>query len=79
MSRARRVWATIGAALAVLPHLVVLAFRVAERLFIVAIVAVILLALYGAGKFENGGWVTILGIAVAVWALTVVMKDERNR
>ena len=74
-----RSWSGAIVAVAALSRWVALAFRVAERLFIVAIIGTIMLAFHGAGKFDNGGWRTILAIAVAVWVLAVIFKDERER
>lgn len=78
-SREERSWSGAIVALAALSRWVALAFRVAERLFIVAIIGTIVLAFHGAGKFDNGGWRTILAIEVAIWALTVIFKDEKER
>ena len=79
MRRKQSVWADIADVLAIFPAMALLAFRVVERVFIFGILAVILLLLYSAGAFANGGWLKVLGVGVAIWVLTVIFKDEKER
>lgn len=68
----------VRAVLAAMPELFVFVFRTAEMLFIWTIVGLILLLLWDAGKFANGGWLVILGIAFAIWALIAINNHEKE-